>query len=52
MKVRLLPFISLAALILWHPVSWSGGIGDWFNDTLIGPEDPSIYQTVGSAWVF
>ena len=24
---------------LWIPTAWSGGIGDWFNDTLIDPED-------------
>jgi len=24
---------------LWAPIAWSGGIGDWFNDTLIDPED-------------
>ena len=24
---------------LWTPTVWSGGIGDWFNDTLIDPED-------------
>ena len=24
---------------LWAPIAWSGGIGDWFKDTLIDPED-------------
>ena len=24
---------------LWTPTAWSGGTGDWFNDTLIDPED-------------
>ncbi len=24
---------------LWTPIAWSGGIGDWFNNTLIDPED-------------
>jgi len=24
---------------LWAPVAWSGGVGDWFTDTLIDPQD-------------
>jgi len=34
-------FLCAALIIsgLWAPTAWSGGIGDWFNDTLIDPED-------------
>ena len=34
-------FLCAALIIsgLWTPTAWSGGIGDWFNDTLIDPED-------------
>jgi hypothetical protein len=38
-------FLRAAALTtcllasLWTPIAWSGGIGDWFNNTLIDPED-------------
>jgi len=34
-------FLCAALIIagLWTPTAWTGGIGDWFNDTLIDPED-------------
>ena len=40
MKLRQ-AFLCAALVIsgLWTPTAWSGGIGDWFNDTLIDPED-------------